>query len=604
MGRTLFLIGMLLLTTTQSAFAWWHSDWSYRRKISLNTSASGAQIKTGLDQVPVLVRLHSGNFSFLDSKEDGSDIRFVLNDDKTPLKYHIELFDSVDELGLVWVQIPKLSPASTAEFMYVYFGNKGVGAGDDPKGTYGANETAVFHFNEKTGPPKDSTAYSNAVTASTAVLRAPGLIDGGGAFNGAAKISLSASPSLRASAANGYSVAAWVKVAGPQANAVILEQIDGSNAIRLGVDADKPFAEAVVGGNPNRAGSSTSLAPGKWHHLALTWRDRLVLYVDGVESATASVAAVDMGGAVTVGDTGQGGRAYQGDLDELQIANVAKSPDWIKLAAHSQGLDAKLLTFGEDEQSGAGGGNSYIAILLRAVTLDGWVVIGILAIMALISWWVMWAKAVFIGRMQKGNVAFQSHFEKLSTDLLSLANAAPATPAEDKAVFVKGRASPRAAPKDVRDSSLYRIYRLGVEELRHRFDAAEKAGRAKSLSPQSINAIRASLDAGLVRETHRLNKLIVLLTIAISGGPFLGLLGTVVGVMITFAAIAASGDVNVNSIAPGIAAALVATVAGLAVAIPALFGYNYLTSKIKDITAEMQVFADELLTKLAELYSK
>ena len=68
----------------------------------------------------------------------------------------------------------------------------------------------------------------------------------------------------------------------------------------------------------------------------------------------------------------------------------------------------------------------------------------------------------------------------------------------------------------------------------------------------------------------------VLLTIAISGGPFLGLLGTVVGVMITFAAIAAAGDVNINAIAPGISAALLATVAGLAVAIPALFGYNYL----------------------------
>ena len=94
--------------------------------------------------------------------------------------------------------------------------------------------------------------------------------------------------------------------------------------------------------------------------------------------------------------------------------------------------------------------------------------------------------------------------------------------------------------------------------------------------------------------------MMVLLTIAISGGPFLGLLGTVVGVMITFAAIAATGDVNINAIAPGIAAALVATVAGLAVAIPALFGYNYLITRIKDLTAEMQVFIDEFVTKLAE----
>jgi len=106
----------------------------------------------------------------------------------------------------------------------------------------------------------------------------------------------------------------------------------------------------------------------------------------------------------------------------------------------------------------------------------------------------------------------------------------------------------------------------------------------------------------MVRESQKLNKLMVFLTIAISGGPFLGLLGTVVGVMITFAAIAAAGDVNVNAIAPGIAAALLATVAGLAVAIPALFGYNYLISRIKEATSDMHVFADEFVTKLAEFY--
>src|SRR5262249_36212476 len=118
-----------------------------------------------------------------------------------------------------------------------------------------------------------------------------------------------------------------------------------------------------------------------------------------------------------------------------------------------------------------------------------------------------------------------------------------------------------------------------------------------------IESIRASLDAGLVRENQRLSQRMVLLTIAISGGPFLGLLGTVVGVMITFAAIAAAGDVNVNAIAPGIAAALLATVAGLAVAIPALFGYNWLLTRAKDVTANMQVFVDELVTKIAEAYA-
>ncbi|MGD0866471.1 MAG: MotA/TolQ/ExbB proton channel family protein, partial [Rhizomicrobium sp.] len=149
------------------------------------------------------------------------------------------------------------------------------------------------------------------------------------------------------------------------------------------------------------------------------------------------------------------------------------------------------------------------------------------------------------------------------------------------------------------NSSIYRIFRAGADEMRRR---ASQGGQLV-LTAEGIEVIRALMDATLVRENQRLARNMVLLTISISGGPFLGLLGTVVGVMITFAAIAASGDVNVNAIAPGISAALLATVAGLAVAIPALFGYNYLIVRNKNVTANMQVFVDEFITRLAELYS-
>jgi biopolymer transport protein ExbB len=121
-------------------------------------------------------------------------------------------------------------------------------------------------------------------------------------------------------------------------------------------------------------------------------------------------------------------------------------------------------------------------------------------------------------------------------------------------------------------------------------------------SALSMDAVKATIDADSVREGYALNSQMVLLTIAIAGGPFLGLLGTVVGVMITFASIAAAGDVNVNAIAPGIAAALLATVAGLSVAIPSLFGYNYLASRIKTIASDMQIFVDEFVTRVAETY--
>jgi biopolymer transport protein ExbB len=141
-----------------------------------------------------------------------------------------------------------------------------------------------------------------------------------------------------------------------------------------------------------------------------------------------------------------------------------------------------------------------------------------------------------------------------------------------------------------------------VRELRKRDIGVDEQTSTKPLSGASLDAVKASVDADLVRESHSLNSLMVFLTIAISGGPFLGLLGTVVGVMITFAAIAAAGDVNVNAIAPGIAAALLCTVAGLAVAIPALFGYNYLASRIKNISSDMQIFVDEFVTRVAETY--
>jgi biopolymer transport protein ExbB len=108
------------------------------------------------------------------------------------------------------------------------------------------------------------------------------------------------------------------------------------------------------------------------------------------------------------------------------------------------------------------------------------------------------------------------------------------------------------------------------------------------------------METGLTRESQMLSKLMVVLIVSISGGPFLGLLGTVVGVMITFAAIAQAGDVNINAIAPGISAALLATVAGLFVAIPAMFGYNYLLLRIKDANATMYAFVNETVTRMGE----
>jgi len=235
---------------------------------------------------------------------------------------------------------------------------------------------------------------------------------------------------------------------------------------------------------------------------------------------------------------------------------------------------------------------------LQNVTVDGWVVIVILMIMSAISWVVMFGKGFIINRTRRDNKDFMDHYRKLdveNTDSLD---------AEDTEEQRELNASPLMTAlvgkhDYFQSSSLYRIYHAGIQQAKQRLGKSAGA-QASGLSNKSLSVVRAALDAEVVRENQRLNRQMVLLTIAISGGPFLGLLGTVVGVMITFAAIAASGNVNVNAIAPGIAAALVATVAGLAVAIPALFGYNYLGSRIKEISADMHVFVDEFIAKIAE----
>jgi biopolymer transport protein ExbB len=197
--------------------------------------------------------------------------------------------------------------------------------------------------------------------------------------------------------------------------------------------------------------------------------------------------------------------------------------------------------------------------------------------MFLIAVAVMISKALYVARTDSANRRFLKEFRD-STDVLGLGK------------------SEQAAGYG--NSSLYRLYQSGLRELVKR-----KVGQDNRIfSALSMDAVKATIDADSVREGYALNSQMVLLTIAIAGGPFLGLLGTVVGVMITFASIAAAGDVNVNAIAPGIAAALLATVAGLSVAIPSLFGYNYLASRIKTIASDMQIFVDEFVTRVAETY--
>jgi biopolymer transport protein ExbB len=606
--KTLALGLLAALTLSGTAHAWWNGEWTLRKKFTLDTTATGAAIADPIGTTPVLVRLHDGNFRFTDAKPDGADIRFVAADDKTLLPYHIEKFDSLLNEAFVWVKIPDTKPGTKTSF-WLYYGNSGNKAAraDDAKGTYDADTVLVYHFAERGSPANDSSGAGNS--AQNAGVPVEGSLIGSGLrLDGKSAITVPSSPSLAWTDGTALTWSAWIKPAALQPNAAIFSRRDGAKAFVIGADNGVPFVEV----NGTRSAGGAPIAAGGWHHLAVVVAGlNVTLYLDGESYATLSAALPALNTSALIGANGAAGTpdaaadaaGFVGEMDELEISRVARQPGFIKLAAFGQGGEkaAKLLTFGEDEQptnwmSWMKGG--YVGVILNSLSVDGWVVIGILIVMACISWFVMITKASYINAVSGGNGAFLKNWGQIVGDLGILDD-----DDFDKVKTLGGRMDAKNK-RAMRNSSVYRIYHIGVEEIRRRLAADQRAANARVLSARSIQAIRASLDGGLVRETQKLNRAMVLLTIAISGGPFLGLLGTVVGVMITFAAVAAAGDVNVNAIAPGIAAALAATVAGLAVAIPSLFGYNYLVTRIKEATADMHVFIDEFVTKMAEFYSE
>src|SRR5580698_1087834 len=152
---------MILPLFSHPAYAWWNSDWNYRVKIIADASPKAANVTQPAGNTQILIRLYSGNFNFDTANQDGSDLRFVAGDDKTPLHYHIEHFDGlVNQVGFVWVEVPNLAPGASTP-IYMYWGNQKATDSSNPHATYDGDQLLVYHFNEQTGIPADSTGYAN-----------------------------------------------------------------------------------------------------------------------------------------------------------------------------------------------------------------------------------------------------------------------------------------------------------------------------------------------------------------------------------------------------------------------------------------------------------
>ncbi|HEY6167655.1 MAG TPA: MotA/TolQ/ExbB proton channel family protein [Verrucomicrobiae bacterium] len=149
----------------------------------------------------------------------------------------------------------------------------------------------------------------------------------------------------------------------------------------------------------------------------------------------------------------------------------------------------------------------------------------------------------------------------------------------------------------------YEVYHAGAEELEFQLKQHPVEIRGKThISQTSFESVRVALERTVGGEALALEKGMIVLSTAVAGGPFIGLLGTVWGVMETFSGIARANSASLTAMAPGVAGALIATVIGLFVAIPAMFGYNFMVTKIRSITQELDLFTSEFATLIEHAY--
>ena len=198
----------------------------------------------------------------------------------------------------------------------------------------------------------------------------------------------------------------------------------------------------------------------------------------------------------------------------------------------------------------------------------GQVIIFVLVLFSLLAWTVMIGKYIDLSRARRANLGFEKRISATQSLL-------------------------RVDPGLNNTSGIY------AELTREALKSYHRARGSAYAVDHVENALQRAVSIGSMRYESKM----VLLGSIVSGAPFLGLLGTVWGVMDAFGSISGSGGASVATLAPGVSGALLTTVAGLLVAIPSVFGYNYLLAQVKLMINELETYASRLADRV-ELEAK
>ena len=211
-------------------------------------------------------------------------------------------------------------------------------------------------------------------------------------------------------------------------------------------------------------------------------------------------------------------------------------------------------------------------------TLPTQIVLSVLAVFSLFSWWLIFAKARQFRAVRRQGDQFLEYMER-------------AQRLEDayKAIL------------SLPDSPYGRVFRQGVNFFSELRPGALREGAppTQGLSLTQLEALRLVLEKEEAEERDELAHGLGWLAVVGSVSPLMGLMGTVIGVMNAFLGITTSGSSNIMAVAPGVAEALITTVAGLAVAIPAVIAYNHFVVRLNLVSGELEGFSSEFIGTLA-----
>jgi biopolymer transport protein TolQ len=223
--------------------------------------------------------------------------------------------------------------------------------------------------------------------------------------------------------------------------------------------------------------------------------------------------------------------------------------------------------------------------LVLNATLATQIVLGILAFLSLLSWAIMFGVWRAIGKANRTSTKFWHEFEHANR--------------VDEATLMAKRAPPSAASRlFLRAMHFVSDARVATQHTLEMMTPASNTPSAITLTGSQLETLHLLLDSDASAERDRIGRFLPWLATIGSVSPLIGLLGTVLGVIDAFLGIASQGSGNLSAVAPGVAEALIATAAALAVAIPATFGYNIFAGRLNRFDGTLESFGMSVIALL------